>query len=83
MKYYEIYAWTDCPFCSHARELLIEKKREFMFCCLDQSDSLLAYLKTKYNWDTVPMIIEKTTDSNEEKFIGGFSDLVEYFKNDK
>ena len=54
-----------------------------MFCCLDQSDSLLKFLKKKYQWDTVPMIIEKNTITNEEVFVGGFTDLVEYLKDDK
>ncbi len=69
---------TECPFCVHAKELLIEKGEQFMFCCLDQSDVLLTFLKKKYDWETVPMIIEKYTDSNEERFIGGFTDLVKY-----
>ena len=83
MKYFEVYAWTECPFCSHAKDLLIEKEKQFMFCCLDQSDSLLKFLKKKYQWDTVPMIIEKNTITNEEVFVGGFTDLVEYLKDDK
>ena len=78
MRYFEVYAWTECPFCVHAKELLIEKGEQFMFCCLDQSDVLLTFLKKKYDWETVPMIIEKNTDSNEERFIGGFTDLVKY-----
>ena len=78
MRYFEIYAWTECPFCSHAKELLIEKNEQFMFCCLDQSDALLAFLKSKYDWNTVPMVIEKWTDSNKEVFIGGFTDLQKY-----
>ena len=78
MRYFEIYAWTECPFCSHAKELLIEKQEQFMFCCLDQSDALLKFLKNKYKWETVPMVIEKRTDSNDEKFIGGFTDLQKY-----
>ena len=80
MRYYQIYAWTECPFCVHAKELLIKKQEQFMFCCLDQSDSLLSYLKKKYNWTTVPMIIEKNTENNEEKFIGGFTDLHKYLE---
>ena len=78
MRYFEIYAWTECPFCVHAKELLIEKGEQFMFCCLDQSDGLLKFLKSKYNWSTVPMIIEKQTESAGEKFIGGYTDLAEY-----
>ena len=80
MRYFEIYAWTDCPYCQEAKELLISKGYQFMFCCLDQSDALLAHIKTKWNWTTVPMILEKFTNSDEINFIGGFSDLVEYLE---
>ena len=80
MRYYEIYAWTECPWCKDAKDLLIKNGEQFMFCCLDQSDSLLDFLKNKYNWSTVPMIIEKYTDSDGEKFIGGFSDLKKYLE---
>ena len=79
MKYYEIYAWTDCPYCQDAKELLIRKGQQFMFCCLDQSDGLLEHLKQKYDWATVPMIVEKSTlDPAYEKLIGGFDSLEEY-----
>ena len=52
MKYFQIYAWSDCPF----------------------------HYKTKYNWETVPLIILRHTDSDEETLIGGFSDLQKYFR---
>jgi len=78
MRYFEVYAWTECPFCVHAKDLLIKKEEQFMFCCLDSSDALLSYFKNKYNWNTVPMIIEKHTEKNHEKFIGGFTDLAKY-----
>tara|TARA_Y100001973_G_scaffold97790_1_gene154412 strand:+ start:175 stop:423 length:249 start_codon:yes stop_codon:yes gene_type:complete len=80
MRYYQIYAWTECPFCIHAKELLIERGEQFMFCCLDQSDALLRFIKTKYKWETVPMIVEKHTENNDEKFIGGFTDLQKYLE---
>ena len=80
MRYFEIYAWTQCPFCVHAKELLIEKGEQFMFCCLDQSDDLLNHIKTKYDWGTVPLIVERNTEQDEEKFIGGFTDLQKYLE---
>ncbi len=83
MRYFEIYAWTDCPFCTHAKELLIEKDEQFMFCCLDQSDKLLAHLKSTYEWETVPMIIERHTEKPYENFIGGFTDLQKYLRKNK
>tara|TARA_R110001599_G_C12016867_1_gene638587 strand:- start:344 stop:604 length:261 start_codon:yes stop_codon:yes gene_type:complete len=78
MRYYKIYARADCPFCVYAKELLVEREEQFMFCCLDSSDILLSYFKKKYDWNTVPIIIEKHTEKNEEKFIGGFTDLKAY-----
>ena len=80
MRYFQVYAWTECPFCVHAKELLIEKGEQFMFCCLDQSDALLRFIKTKYKWETVPMIVERHTENNDEKFIGGFTDLQKYLE---
>ena len=80
MRYFEIYAWTDCPFCQNAKELLIKKDQQFVFCCIDQSDALLNYLKTKWEWETVPMILEKFTNTNEVNLIGGYSDLVKYME---
>ena len=80
MRYFEIYAWTDCPFCVKAKELLIKNNQQFMFCCLDQSDILLEHIKTKWDWTMVPMILEKFTNSNEIHFIGGFTDLVKYLE---
>lgn len=80
MRYFQIYAWTECPFCIHAKELLIERNEQFMFCCLDQSEALLRFFKDKYNWDTVPMIMQKNTENNEEVFIGGFTDLARYLE---
>ena len=79
MIYYEIYAWTECPYCKDAKELLIKKGEQFMFCCLDQSDKLLSFLKNKYDHRTVPLILQKDTMSNTVKLIGGYTDLVRHF----
>jgi glutaredoxin len=81
-EYYKIFAWTDCPFCVNARELLTKNNKQFMFCCIDESKELLNYIKEKYNWMTVPMIIryDKCHPHQwKEEFIGGYSDLVKIF----
>ncbi len=81
-EYYKIYAWAECPYCVNAKELLTKKNKQFMFCCIDESTELLSYIKNKYNWLTVPMIIKYTRTGSDkwvEEFIGGFSDLSEYF----
>ena len=83
MRYFEIYAWTDCPYCTHAKELLIEKEEQFLFCCIDQSDALLQHVKTKWGWETVPLIVEKNTVNEAAKFIGGFTDLQKYLEDEE
>ena len=37
------------------------------------------YYKTIYKHDTVPMIVEMNTSTDEEKFIGGYTDLIQHF----
>ena len=82
MRYFQVLAQKGCPYCVNAKELLIERGEQFMFCSLDSSDDLLSYFKEKYNWGTIPMIIEKHTDNNCEKFIGGYTDLCAYLEDD-
>ena len=80
MKYFQIYAWSDCPYCFQAASLLYKHKCQYMISMLDKSRDLLEHFKTKYNWKTVPIIVMKDTETNEETFIGGFTDLQQYFK---
>ena len=79
-EYYEIYAWTECPYCVKARELLKSNGKQFMFCCIDDSTELLNYIKKKYNWETVPMSVKVNINTKDREFIGGYSDLVKLFE---
>ena len=78
-EYYVIYAWSDCPYCVEAKELLIKKEKQFMFCLLDESPLLLNMLKEKHSWQTVPLVLHY--EKNEygvwsSDFIGGCSNLI-------
>ena len=79
-EYYKIYAWEKCPYCVKAKSLLVSKKKQFVFCCLDESKDLLEHLKEKYDWLTVPLIIRVDMQKKEEEFIGGCSDLIKYME---
>lgn len=79
MRYFKIICWTKCPFCVKAKELLIEKVEQFEYCSVDESQELLKYYKTIYNHNTVPIIIMKEQDV-DDRLIGGYSELVEFFK---
>ena len=80
MKYYKIICWSECPFCLKAKTFLIEKGFPFEYCSVDHSRKLLDYYKLIYKHDTVPMVIELNTENDDEKFIGGFTDLSEYLR---
>lgn len=80
MTYFKIIAKKDCVFCLKARILLMERGENFEFCDVDNSPELLQAHKANYKHSTVPMILMKDTGSKYEKFIGGFSELVELFR---
>ena len=79
MVYYKIICWNECPFCLKAKVELIEKKLPFEYCSVDHSNRMLDYYKSIYKHNTVPMIVE-INEAGDEKFIGGYSDLIEYFE---
>ena len=78
MRYFQILAWEECPYCIQAKELLIKKEEQHMFCTFERSDKLLSFYKQKYKHNTVPLILLKDTSVNFVKFIGGFTDLENY-----
>lgn len=79
MKYYKIICWNECPFCLRAKMEMIERSLPFEYCSVDHSNVMLKYYKTIYKHDTVPMIVELDTSTDEENFIGGYTDLIKYF----
>ena len=80
MKYYKIICWSECPFCLRAKMVMIDKKLQFEYCAINHSSLLLEHYKSIYSHDTVPMIIEVNTSTGQEKFIGGYTDFIEYFE---
>ncbi len=79
MKFYKIICWNECPFCLRAKMEMIDRSLPFEYCSVDHSNQMLLYYKSIYKHDTVPMIVE-FSETGEEKFIGGFTDLIKYFK---
>ena len=80
MKYYKIICWNECPFCLRAKMEMIERRLPFEYCSVDHSNTLLDYYKSIYKQGTVPMIIEINQSTGQEKFIGGYTDLIKYFE---
>jgi len=78
MRHFKIIAWGECPFCVRAKALLLDKGFEIEYVVLDHANNLLKEIKEQYGMRTVPIIIKK--EGENEELIGGYTDLVEYFK---
>ena len=78
-KQYHIYATTVCPFCARAINLLNESESEYILTLVDNSPLYLEELKLKYNWETIPIILELDSHTDETTFIGGYTDLMDHF----
>tara|TARA_B100000424_G_scaffold268419_1_gene263168 strand:+ start:2526 stop:2819 length:294 start_codon:yes stop_codon:yes gene_type:complete len=77
-KKYHIISTMTCPWCDRAKELLEKKGADFYVDDFSEKPELLSEMKVKMNYKTVPMIWE-ISDTGRRKFIGGYSDLVQYF----
>jgi|7_EtaG_2_1085326.scaffolds.fasta_scaffold00229_30 glutaredoxin len=78
VSYYLVYALGTCPYCIEAIKLLEKNGFQYSLTLLDNCPQHRAFLKNKYEWDTVPMIVEMRLDGTET-FVGGFDDLSKYF----
>jgi len=78
MEHFKIIAWGECPFCVRAKALLLDKGFEIEYIVLDHANNLLKEIKKQYGVTTVPIIIRK--EGGNEELIGGYTDLVEYFR---
>ena len=85
-KHYMLVTKSSCPYCQKALELLKEVECSFAYTDMDNDLKLLDTTKKQANWETVPMIWEQTLNWEDEqpeivenKFIGGYTDLLEVF----
>ncbi len=75
---YHVVATRDCQWCDRAKQLLETRGADFYVDDMDETPELLIEMKSQMNHKTVPMIWE-ITDVGQKRFIGGYSDLVQYF----
>ncbi len=78
MGKYTVWAKSECSYCQQAQMLLLEKGLPHDIILVDQAQELLQEIQKKFNWSTVPVIMEEK--NNVEIFVGGFTDLVEYLE---
>ena len=70
----------DCPFCTKAKDLLDQRGHTHIAFDIDWSHPALAQLKKEMDWKTIPMVFELR--GRDQKFVGGYTDLVEYLGED-
>lgn len=68
-----IYGTERCGFCDQAKELLESFNITYTYQDVSTDQGLIDMFKMN-GWKTVPQIFE------EEKYIGGYSELVKYLK---
>ena len=71
---YTIYSKSNCSFCMQARNLLEQNKLEFEYLTLGTHYNLDELMTLAPNAKSFPQIFK------DDKCVGGFSDLVEYLK---
>ena len=76
--FYKLYVRDDCGFCKRAVEFMTKHDIEHVTCS-ETGPQLIEEMKKKYDWPTVPIIIE--VDGENETLIGGYTDMRKYFKN--
>ena len=76
-KYFHVYGAIDCPFCIDAVMLLTSLGYEYTLTLMDQSPTYSALIKSAYAHPTIP-IITYCNNLNEEEFIGGATELVDF-----
>ena len=80
-KTYVVHAREDCPFCISAVNLLSSFRGKLTYCVLfheSRQDPKLLQEQVKWDWSTVPIVIENTEDGNgdhHQRLIGGYTDL--------
>ena len=80
MKKYIIYAKEACPYCDKLLEFMKNNNKSFIYLVLYNLEDELNEVKERYNWETVPMVIELEGDDEQGKFIGGCEDTIKYLE---
>ena len=78
-RYYFLWTRSTCPHCVRASDLLTENGYPHTIYTLDKKPELLQEVQKKFDWNTVPLIVEQSSDGTRT-FIGGCSDLETYLE---
>jgi glutaredoxin len=77
---YQVYVTPDCHYCKEVLKLFIRHGINHQLIVLE-NDADIAAAKNKYDWSTVPIIVEVTAGG--QKLIGGYEDTYKLLKEQK
>jgi glutaredoxin len=77
---YKVFISSDCHYCKEVLKLFIQNGIRHQMIVLE-SEEQIAAIKNKYNWSTIPIILEINKDG--EKLIGGYEDTYKLLKEQK
>ena len=78
-RYFFLWIKPECPYCQKASDMLAEREYPHTLYNLDNNPELMEKVKGKFNWRTVPMVVEQRNDG-ESTFIGGCDDLEKHLE---
>ena len=81
-KKFLIYGRSSCKFCCLACDFLIASKSDHQFFDFEEDRGFLEEAKVFYNFETVPIILENDLSTGKVSFVGGYSDLLEWTRDD-
>ena len=79
-KRYIIYGKSECPYCSSAQDYCRAKDLEEVYLDYTEHTDALIDCMNFYKMKTVPIILENDLDTGLVRFVGGYTDLLEFLK---
>ena len=72
---------SSCPYCVAAQDFVSAKKEELIVLDYEEHPEILKEYKKFHNQRTVPIILHNDLNSGKVIKIGGYTDLLEWYKN--
>lgn len=84
-RLFYVYSKVDCPYCKRAIALLKKEKEQFAVIVMDHAQEALEMLADVHSHNTVPIVCvgSPLKGPNMARFIGGFTELKEFFKQEQ
>ncbi len=79
-KRYIIYGRQGCPYCSFAQDYCQAKELEVVYLDYTNHADALKDCMNFYKTKTVPIILENDLETGLTRFVGGYTDLLEFLK---